>query len=85
MRNAEQAVALATRACELTEFQVPEAIDTLAAAYAEASRFADAVTVGTRALALAHARGNQGLASEIQKRLDRYRAGKPFRQSPLEW
>ena len=82
LRNAEQAVALATRACELTEFQVPEAIDTLAAAYAEASRFSNAVTVGTRALALAQARGNQGLAGEIQKRLDLYRARKPFRRPP---
>ena len=82
LRNAEQAVALATRACELTEFQVPEAIDTLATAYAEASRFSDAVTLGTRALALAQARGNQGLAGEIQKRLDLYRARKPFRRPP---
>ncbi len=43
VRNGEKAVAYATKACELSEWKTPAYLSTLAAAYAEAGHFDDAV------------------------------------------
>ncbi len=50
VRDGEQAVADARRACELTNWQEPAYLDTLAAAEAECGRFAEAVQYVNRAL-----------------------------------
>ena len=52
LRDGPQAVADATRACELTGHAVPGFLDTLAAAYAEAGRFDDAVRWQEKAVGL---------------------------------
>ena len=57
LRDGPTAVTLAERACERTRQAVPMFLDTLAAAYAEAGRFADAVTTQERAVELAPADG----------------------------
>ena len=54
-RNGAEAVRLAERACELTKRKNPGMLDTLAAAYAEAGRFADAVKTAKEAQARAEA------------------------------
>ena len=56
-------------------------LDSLAAAYAEAGRFAEAATAAQQAAQLAARNGNQPLAEEIHRRLESYRAGRPFRQA----
>jgi hypothetical protein len=55
-----------------------EALDTLAAAYAAAGRYADAQRVGARALALAEAVGD-GDPDSLRTRLALYRANRPYR------
>jgi tetratricopeptide (TPR) repeat protein len=64
LRSGSEAVRLATRACELTQYQQPTPVLTLAAAYAEAGQFADGTATAQKALDLAHASGNQALAEK---------------------
>lgn len=56
-RNGAEAVRLAERACTLTDRQFPVLVGTLAAAYAEAGRFKEAIETAQQARALAQAAG----------------------------
>jgi cytochrome c-type biogenesis protein CcmH/NrfG len=78
LRNAGEAVQLAERLCAATKHQQGNDLDILAAAYAEAGRFDDAVEAAQKAQELAAASGQQELAQHIQERLKLYRAGRPF-------
>ena len=51
---------------------------TLAAAYAEAGRFDDAIAAAEQACALARAAGKQDMLEKNQKLLGLYRAHQPF-------
>jgi tetratricopeptide (TPR) repeat protein len=70
-----RAVQLAERACQLTENRRPVCLDTLAAAYAAAHRFADATGTAKEALKLAEAGGQTNLSAEIQDHLKLYQDG----------
>ena len=70
VRNPEKAIALALRACQQTGFQSAETLDTLAAAYAAAGRFEDAIAAQRSAISL-----RPTPAPEFEARLERYRAG----------
>ena len=91
LRNAGEAVQLAERLCAITKYQHAEDLDVLAAAYAEAGRFNDAVQAAQKALELAGAAGQQelapnghsGLAQQIQERLKLYQVGRPFHEEPV--
>ncbi|HUT92683.1 MAG TPA: tetratricopeptide repeat protein [Thermoguttaceae bacterium] len=72
LRNAEQAVALATRACELTNYQRPDAIITLSDSHAAAGNLADAVSVAYKALQIADQSGETEQANMARSRLRRY-------------
>jgi len=78
--NAARAVALAEQVCRLTGNQVATDLDTLAAAYAAAGRFDDAVTTAQKAVALARSGDQPGLAGKIESRLQLYRNGHAYRQ-----
>jgi len=80
VRDGNQAVRLAERACQLTQFREPMFVGTLAAAYAEAGRFPDAVKTAERAQDLAAAAGLKKLAERNQQLLELYRAGKPYHE-----
>jgi tetratricopeptide (TPR) repeat protein len=82
LRNGPEAVQLAERACQLTQFGQPQFIETLAAAYAEAGRFQDAQAVMAQLERLATNAGRTGLAERYQRQLERYRSGQPLRQTP---
>jgi hypothetical protein len=71
-------VRLAEQAAKLTGRQNIAALDTLAASYAAARRFEEAVAAEEAALALAVAAGASRLADELRARLDRYRKREPF-------
>lgn len=77
-RNGAEAVKLATQACESTRFGLRAALDTLAAAYAEAGDFEQAVRYEKQAL------GSVGVQeknrAEMQQRLELYQQKKPFRE-----
>ena len=74
LRNGAEAVQLAERLCEVTGYQQADALDVLAAAYAEAGRFSDAIRVAQKAVELANAAGQEDLAGHIQERLKLYQA-----------
>jgi Flp pilus assembly protein TadD len=78
-RNGAEAVTLATRACELTHYQNPTALATLAAAYAETGQFREAVSFAERAQE--QMKGSQGLLAErLTAMLAAYRAGRAYRE-----
>ncbi len=77
-RNPTEAVRLAERACELTDHNQPKMLDTLAAAYASAGRFADAVETAEKAKELAVASGQEKLAADIEKHLELYKLDQPW-------
>jgi tetratricopeptide (TPR) repeat protein len=81
-RNGSQAVTLAENACKLTDYKQPIFVGTLAAAYAEVGRFADALATAEKARALAEAAGSEELVVSNVKLMEFYRAGKPFRDVP---
>ena len=80
IRNGPDAVRLAERACELTQYKLPTLLDTLAAAYAELGQFAEAVKTAEKAIKLAQAAGQKKLAEDIQGRLELYKAKRPYRE-----
>ena len=81
IRNGARAVGYAERACQLTQFKKTTFVGTLAAAYAEAGRFENAVAIAEKACALAAQNGEQGLLEKNRQLLELYRAGKPYHES----
>ena len=79
-RDAAHAVQFAERACELTRNQSAALLGTLAAAYAEAGRFKEAVRAGEQASTVATLSGDQLLLRKTQERLEKYRAGQPYHE-----
>ena len=77
LRNGIEAVKLAERANQLAGGKNPAVLCTLAAAYAEAGRFPEAIETGQRALQLAQAQSNATLAGALQSQLKLYQAGTP--------
>jgi len=75
-RNPEKAVADATKACELSKWEDPACLDTLAAAYAAVGQFKNAVEWQEKAISLAP----QADKANYESRLRLYREGKPFRE-----
>jgi tetratricopeptide (TPR) repeat protein len=82
-RNGQLAVFTAEQVLQAQSEESFEALDTLAAAYAEAGRFDKAVDVARRACDRAQSAGKTALAKAIQERLSLYRQRKPFRASDL--
>jgi tetratricopeptide (TPR) repeat protein len=77
-RDGQKAVDLATKACELTDWKVAAYLDTLAAAYAEAGRWDDAVKWQEKALADAELAKDDGPA--MTQRLALFKEKKPYRE-----
>jgi len=82
VRAGKEAVRCAERACQLTGFKQASLVGTLAAAYAEAGRFPDAVTNAETAVKLAAAAGNTNFAAINQQLLKLYQSGKPWHEPP---
>jgi tetratricopeptide (TPR) repeat protein len=85
VRNGKKAVELAERADALTGGQNIRVTITLAAAYAEADRFPDAVKTAERALQLAIAQGNRARIDSIRAQLELYQSGSLFRDGPTNY
>ncbi len=81
IRDGVQAVKYAERACELTHHGVTILVGTLAAAYAEAGRFDDAIAAAQKACALAAAAGEPDLLEKNRKLLALYRAHQPYHEA----
>lgn len=78
IRNSSEAVRLAKKACELTSYERPDLVDTLAAAYAAAGDFNQAVTLEERVLQAECEEQYDDMIKEAQERLNLYRSGKPY-------
>jgi tetratricopeptide (TPR) repeat protein len=81
LRDAAEAERLARRACTLTRFQVPEALDVLAAAYAAGGRFEAAVPLQEHVVWYARAAERERLVAGAEARLMLYRQGAAFTRS----
>jgi len=82
IRDGTLAVKVAQRACEQTHFRVPVMIGTLAAAYAEAGRFDDAVSMGQKAYSMASSLGDTNLLKRNQELVTLYQAHQPYHEPP---
>jgi Flp pilus assembly protein TadD len=80
-RDGSEAVRLAERACKLTGFNQTQPVGVLAAAYAEAGRFSDAVSAAEKALELATKTGDTQSAATNRRLLGLYRAGRAYHES----
>jgi len=80
LRNGPEAVRLAERVCQLTQYKEAFLIGTLAAAYAEAGRFDDAVVTAQKACAVALAQGQTEIAASNEQLLELYKSGRAFHQ-----
>jgi len=82
LREGSRAVELTQQAEQLAGSESLQLLDTLAAAYAEAGRFSEAVETAKRALNLTAAQNNKPLAEAIQSRLKLYEANSPYHEKP---
>ena len=78
VHDPDRAIRLALRACELTNYNTPQLLDTLAAAYAAAGAFDKAVETAEKAFELCQSPEQNTLKQEIEERLALYRAGKSY-------
>jgi tetratricopeptide (TPR) repeat protein len=79
-RDAKRAVEHANKACQLSEWKNTDALDTLAAAYAESGDFANAIKWQSKACDLAPAHDKADKA-DLRSRLGLYQAHKPYRDA----
>jgi len=79
VRNPRQAVELAERAAAATHRRDLAALDALAAAYAAAGRFDEAVATAQAAVELAVAAGQGDIAAQFKERLARYQRHEVYR------
>lgn len=77
--DAEEAIALALKSCELTAFGNPECLTAVAAAYADAGKFSEAVDMTGRAAAIYKKMGSEERIALTRQLLEEFRAGKPHR------
>ena len=77
-RDGSEALQLAEQACKSTNYEKLELLGTLAAAYAAAGRFSQAVAAAEDGLELAQSSGREELTEEIQNCLRLYEAGRPY-------
>lgn len=82
VRNGTDAVRFAEQACRLTGYQRAQMIGALAAAYAEAGRFTEAVAATQKAIERSRAGGDARFAAMNEQLLKLYSAGKPYHMPP---
>jgi tetratricopeptide (TPR) repeat protein len=80
LRNGVEAVRLAERACQLTHYQTTVTVGTLAAAYAEAGHFEEAITNAQLASSMASKSGEAVLLQKNEMMLGLFRAYLPYHE-----
>jgi tetratricopeptide (TPR) repeat protein len=80
--NGSKAIEYATKACELTNWENTSYVDTLAAAYAEAGDFDEAVKWQKKAIELITEEDPAEWRIEFPERVKLYQSGKPYREVP---
>ncbi|MCI0359696.1 MAG: tetratricopeptide repeat protein [Planctomycetaceae bacterium] len=77
VRNAERSIELGTKACELTKFEKPHILSTLASGYAEKGDWETAVKWSNKAVELG---GKEDVGDQLKKELESYKEKKPWRE-----
>jgi tetratricopeptide (TPR) repeat protein len=80
-QHAAEAVRLAEHACQISGCKQSGVLDTLAAAYANAGQFEEAIKTGEEAFSVAKATGENNFAESIRARIALYKKGSPFRDA----
>ncbi|MBC8378384.1 MAG: sel1 repeat family protein, partial [Planctomycetes bacterium] len=80
IRNPKEAVALAEKACILTNYKSARTLDTLAASYASSGDFKRAVIIAQKAVKTANEMGQIDQAVKIANKLSLYKKGLPYRE-----
>jgi protein O-mannosyl-transferase len=80
VRDGAEAVRLAEHACRLTDYRQARPVGVLAAAYAEAGRFNDAVTTAEKTIELANKAGDTQFAGLNRRLVNLYRAGRAYHE-----
>jgi hypothetical protein len=83
LRNGSRAVELAQHACALTKYQKSQFVGTLAAAYAEAGRFDDAMATAQQAILLAQQNNETDLLEKSRELFNIFQAHQPYREVAL--
>lgn len=78
LRDGHRAVKLAEKMCELTGFNDPAHLDTLAACYASAGDFTKAAETAEKAVDLAKKSGKLKMAEDINGRIELYRSQRAY-------
>jgi tetratricopeptide (TPR) repeat protein len=81
MRNGPEAVQLAERACQITEYRRTIFVGTLGAAYAEAGRFPEAVTTAQKAGEMAWIFKEEPLLVKNRELLELFQAWQPYHEA----
>ena len=79
LRNGTEAIELAGRANQLCGGKRWDVLDVLAAAYAEAGWFTEALTTARKALQIVTQHYDEASADTMRSRIALYEAGKPYR------
>ena len=82
IRDGKRAIELAEKAAVLPGGEAPIVLRTLAAAYAEAGDFSNAVNTAQHALDLATKQNNTSLLATLRHEIELYQARTPYRESP---
>ncbi len=77
LRNGKRSIELGTRACEVTKYQLPHILSTLASGYAETGDFETAIKWSTKAVELGD---DKEIKEQLQKELESYKQKKPWRE-----
>lgn len=79
-RDPDKALTLALRACELTNYDEPHIMNSLATAYAAQGNYGKAIEIAEKTLVLVKSKGQTGLITKAQESLDMFRAGIPYHE-----
>lgn len=82
VRNGEEAIKLAKRACELTSYRATVCVGTLSAAYAEAGDFDAAIKTSELACSMAEKSGDQNILQKNRQLLDSFQNRMPYYELP---
>ncbi len=78
VRNAERSIEIGTKACELTKYERPHILSTLASGYAEKGDWETAIKWSTKAVELGAKEAD--VSEQLQKELESYKEKKPWRE-----
>ena len=78
VRNADRSIELGTKACELTKYERPHILSTLAAGYAEKGDWENAIKWSTKAVEVGAK--DAEVSEQLKKELESYQEKKPWRE-----